>query len=64
VEAIRLYNEGGSVGYHLRSPAQIAGLFHGLDMVEPGVVPIHRWRPDSFGPSTEVDAWGGLAKKR
>jgi hypothetical protein len=63
VEAIRLYNEGGSVAYHLRSPAQIARLFHGLQLIDPGVVPIHQWQPDSFGPSTEVDAWGGLARK-
>ena len=63
VEAIRLYNEGGSVAYHLRSPEQITRLFDGLDLVDPGAVPIHQWRPDSFGPSTAVDAWGGLARK-
>ncbi len=32
--------------YHLRSPERIAGFFEGLDLVEPGVVPLASWRPD------------------
>jgi S-adenosyl methyltransferase len=63
VEAIRLYNEGGSIAYHLRSPDQLSHLFDGFELVDPGVVPIHQWRPDLIGPSTAVDAWGGLARK-
>jgi hypothetical protein len=63
VEAIRLYNEGGSDAYHLRSPDQITHLFDGLELIDPGAVPIHQWRPDSFGPAKRVDAWGGLARK-
>ncbi|REF00023.1 SAM-dependent methyltransferase [Thermomonospora umbrina] len=65
VEAIRLYNEGGSVPYTLRSPEQITAFLDGLDPVPPGVVPLHRWHPDPspFGPSTPVDAWGGIAAK-
>jgi hypothetical protein len=65
VEAIRMYNEGGSVPYNLRSPDQIIRLFDGFELVDPGVVPIHEWRPDPtpFGPASGVDAWGGLARK-
>ncbi len=65
VEAIRLYNEGGALPYHLRSPGQITRFFDGLDLVDPGVVQIHLWRPDPspLGPSAGVDAWGGIAKK-
>ena len=35
------------------------------ELVDPGVVPIHQRRPDAtpFGPATEVDAWGGLARR-
>jgi S-adenosyl methyltransferase len=67
VEAIRLYNEGGSVPYHLRSPDQGGRFFDGLELVDPGAVQIQQWRPDNpdpFGSLTEVDAWGGVAKKR
>jgi hypothetical protein len=36
----------GRPPYHLRSPAQIASYFDGLDLVEPGVVSIPHWRPE------------------
>ena len=29
-----------------RPTEQLAGLFHGLDLVEPGLVPAPEWRPD------------------
>ena len=38
VEALRLYNEGGSAPYILRSPQQITRFFDGLELLEPGVV--------------------------
>ncbi|TDD64914.1 SAM-dependent methyltransferase [Actinomadura rubrisoli] len=65
VEAIRLYNEGGSAPYHLRSPSQLSRFLDGFDPVDPGWVQIQQWRPEAspFGPATEVDAWGGIARK-
>ena len=30
-----------------RSVTQISEIMHGLDLVDPGVVPPHRWRPQS-----------------
>jgi O-methyltransferase involved in polyketide biosynthesis len=63
-EAQRRYNESGAVPYHLRSPAQIAGFFEGLELVEPGVVPVPHWRPaGGDGPPAEVDAFGGVGRK-
>ncbi len=47
VEAARIWNISANPKYHLRSPERIAGLFAGLDLVEPGVVPVTRWRPDA-----------------
>jgi O-methyltransferase involved in polyketide biosynthesis len=47
-------------------PEQIAGLFAGLELVEPGVVTLPRWRPDPTsgdGPPREVDAVGGVGRK-
>lgn len=64
-EATRFYNETGAAAYHLRSPQQLAGFFAGLDLLEPGVVPITDWRPDpGTAPSEgEVIALGGVARK-
>jgi len=52
--------------YCLRSPEQIARrFFDGLDLVEPGVVSVIRWRPppSSFGGPAEVDVFGGMGRK-
>jgi len=66
-EAQQSYNESGAVPYHLRSPAQIARFFDGLELVEPGVVSCPRWRPDPVdlgdGPPAEVDAFCGVGRK-
>jgi len=65
-EAHRRYAGTGAVPYILRSPEQIMGFFDGLDLLEPGVVPVSRWRPDPspFGPPAHVDTFGGVARKR
>ncbi|MBL7253551.1 SAM-dependent methyltransferase [Paractinoplanes lichenicola] len=46
VEATRIWNVAAEPKYHLRSPERIAGLFEGLELVEPGVVSVTRWKPD------------------
>jgi hypothetical protein len=65
-EAQEDYNESGAVPYNLRTPEQIAGFFEGLELVEPGVVSVPRWRPaGGTGGSLpdEVDAFGGVGRK-
>jgi hypothetical protein len=67
-QAQQEYNASGALPYVLRSPAEIAGFFSGLALVEPGVVSCSRWRPDvaaqgSGSPPPEVDAFGGVAGK-
>ncbi len=58
------YNQTGAAPYHLRSPGQLSRILDGLQPVPPGVVPVHRWRPDhSPFPRTPVPAWGAVAKK-
>jgi hypothetical protein len=44
-EAARIWNLSANPKYHLRSPERIAALFDGLELVEPGVVSVTRWRP-------------------
>jgi hypothetical protein len=66
VEALRGYNESGAVPYHLRSPAQLAGFFEGLELVKPGVVPCPQWRPDTItfhSPAADAGALCGVARK-
>jgi S-adenosyl methyltransferase len=66
VEALRAYEETGAVPYRLRSPRQIARFFDGLEPVEPGIVPVQRWRPDeqSSRYPADINMWGGVAMKR
>ncbi|WUI02229.1 SAM-dependent methyltransferase [Spirillospora sp. NBC_00431] len=61
VEGAERLVESGGVPYILRAPAQLARCFEGLDLVEPGLVPITEWRPDADAPS--VDAYGAVARK-
>jgi hypothetical protein len=65
-DALAKYNESGADPYRLRTPEQIARYFDGLDLIEPGVVPIEHWRPDPspFEPPTRLSAnMGGVARK-
>ncbi len=59
------YNESGAMPYSLRSPEQIAQFFDGLELVEPGLVSVPRWRPEAtaLGLPPEVDALGGVGRK-
>jgi hypothetical protein len=58
------YADSGAVPYQLRSPDEITGFFHGLELVEPGVVPVPDWRPDPAPfPAVPVDTHGGVARK-
>jgi hypothetical protein len=63
--ALDHYNQSGAVPYRVRRADQIARFFDGLELVEPGLVPIHEWRPDpSPFPAIPVPTLGGVAKKR
>ncbi|RMI39590.1 SAM-dependent methyltransferase [Streptomyces triticirhizae] len=59
------YNASGAVPYRLRTMDEIRGYFDGLELVEPGVVAVPRWRPDPAagqGPQ-DVGQAGGVARK-
>jgi trans-aconitate methyltransferase len=63
--AIEMWNQAeGTTPMTARSVAQIARFFHGLDLVEPGLVEITRWRPvhpDLTGDP--VDGYAGIGRK-
>jgi hypothetical protein len=44
------YGASAPAPYLLRRPDELTSFFAGLDLVEPGVVPCPRWRPDRHGP--------------
>ena len=48
----------------LRDRQQVTDLFAGLELVEPGVVQISRWRPEpELGEQDAAALWGGVARK-
>ncbi|MFJ5261871.1 SAM-dependent methyltransferase [Streptomyces sp. NPDC088387] len=63
VAASKAYNESGAVPYYVRGVDEIAGFFDGLELVEPGVVQVTRWRPDGEVSEVAVDAYGAVGRK-
>ena len=48
----------------VRDREEVASFFTGLEMVEPGLVPITQWRPASETEAKMPTAlWGGVARK-
>jgi hypothetical protein len=63
--AIRYWNEYGKPPGTHRTPDELTRFFDGMDLVEPGVVSITRWRPEttSSGEPEEIDQFGGVGRK-
>ena len=59
------WNRMSSLHITVRSRAEVAGLTEGLDLVEPGWVPVNEWRPVSGanGPDRPVPVYAVLARK-
>src|SRR6266702_4691212 len=63
-ESIKRYNERVADQATLRDQAGTTQFFAGLDLVEPGVVPVASWRPDSdYLASMPSSMWCGVARK-
>jgi hypothetical protein len=64
-EAQRRYNERVSTPQTLRNRAEVSRFFEGLDLVPPGLVYVHTWRPgpEDIVPPDGVSAYGGVARK-
>jgi hypothetical protein len=65
VAALEQYRDSGGVPYNVRAREEIASFYDGLEVVEPGVVQITRWRaePNAFGEAADVSELGGVARK-
>lgn len=64
-ETTRKWNENGTPYLVLRSPEQLARLFDGLELIEPGVTSCSLWRPapHEVGTPQPVDEYCGVARK-
>ena len=63
-EAVRIWNISANPKYHLRSAARIAGLFEGLEIIDPGVVPVTRWKPEPGAENApEIDQYCAVGRK-
>ena len=49
----------------LRTREEILAFFDGMELLEPGLVPVQQWRPDEPGPADAGRAWmlGGVGRK-
>jgi hypothetical protein len=66
VKALGGYNRGsGAIPYTPRSPEKIARYFDGLRVLDPGIVTVSHWRPEStpWGEPPAVACVGGVARK-
>ncbi len=65
--AEKVYNSSVATQLHMRPRAEILRFFDGFDLVDPGLVDIPLWRPDSAagGPADSVRSWGlvGVGRK-
>ncbi|HEX7162875.1 MAG TPA: SAM-dependent methyltransferase [Trebonia sp.] len=59
------WNSGSQQRVTLRSREQVARFFAGLDLIEPGLVPVEEWRPEP-GTTDEGKSigWCAVARKR
>ena len=60
---VDFWNERGTPKIKYRSAEQITQFFSGLRLLEPGVVPCNRWRPDDDAGDVDVNQFCGVAIK-
>ncbi len=65
LKAAEMYAKTGAVPYQARNLEQIGQCFEGLEMVDPGLVSLTQWRPDTVevGQVEPIDAYGAVARK-
>ena len=67
VESARQVYSGSPTPLNLRNRRQVTAMFDGLELVEPGVVGVLEWRPESPDDPTGGEfspfAWAGVARK-
>ncbi|WP_043621678.1 SAM-dependent methyltransferase [Nonomuraea candida] len=64
-EGVRHWNESGGSPMTLRTLEEVTGFFDGLELLEPGVVPLPRWRPvpETLYADHEAVYYAGVGRK-
>lgn len=63
------YAKSGGLPYRPRPKEELRAVFDGLELLEPGFVPLPRWRPvvsstsETTAPVSDISAYGGVARK-
>jgi S-adenosyl methyltransferase len=47
----------------MRSREEVARFFDGLELVEPGLVPVPQWRPDPDTKAVPAPLWCAVGRK-
>ena len=65
VAGVDYWNRISARQFTPRSRAEVAGLLDGLELVEPGLVPVSQWRPDPGPPAGDrpVPVYAAVARK-
>jgi hypothetical protein len=61
-DAVNVY-QSATATLNLRPHAQVLGFFDGFELVEPGLVTIAEWRPESDAEVTRFGIYGGVGRK-
>jgi hypothetical protein len=63
--AEQIWNESGAAPITMRTPEELARFFSHLDLLEPGLVPLPRWRPDpgTLFADRDLDLFGAVGRK-
>jgi hypothetical protein len=66
-EVFGRFNQTLRAPFVLRSHAEVSRLFDGLEILDPGVVPLNQWRPSGTAATaddgTVIPAYGAVARK-
>ena len=64
-EAVRRVNARSAGTTTLRTHAEIARFFDGVQLLQPGLVQVHRWQPGwaGRGDGTQIAAYAGIGRK-
>jgi trans-aconitate methyltransferase len=64
-EGVQRYNQAATVPVAARTHAEVGQFFRGLELLEPGVVQAHRWRPEiwDLGSHRNLAIYAGVGRK-
>jgi SAM-dependent methyltransferase len=62
-QAAQRYNEHVTAPMRRRTRDEVARFFGGLDLLEPGIVQMHQWRPTGQEPAAPSSGYAAVARK-